>query len=474
MTVAHREYITSIDVIRPDSAFFLLPESSQTPGWDLNPSYRGLFPWLGQIAQQWEKYQFSRCQFSLIPRQPTTARGRILAYFEYDYPDAPASNKSGFMNTYGAQEASTWMDLKLIVDCSRLNDSTPWRYTDTLSKAAEVTRDGNLVNAGYLVIAVDGLTPNEAYSWDLWVDYKVHLEIQKMSDLESQTLGFLPSEAVGGLARDGVEPTAYMKDVFNLNNIGGSNHPLFAFGTTVVAANIVRDMDLPDLRLNSKVSLDEVTHESVTLPIVPAQAGPGMLQVWATSMDLNQVSLRSGFWNILPIEQRSRSVGGPVKDTPDVLNLVKVISLTSTCFNDTDMVSIPVLVPEIGHDAGGLACVRENPDGSTILKVIRPQAFLCENQGVSSIPAAYVETGIARMMMIFNDPFSEVPPGTRYLTPVFPSLNGAMAFGGHAKVRINFVWIPGGHLPNVPPPTPEGASATVGTTVKSTSLAPRK
>lgn len=175
--IQHREFATSLTISGSDGHFTVFPECLAMPGLDVNPAYAQLFPWLNGQASSWEKFRFDRLLFHFQPRQPTTARGRILVYYDYDYDDEVITVKSDFLNAFGATECDVWSPFTVAVDTTRMNDTFPWRFIER-STANRANRELNTVCGGFLVIATDGISV-DAYSWDLWVEYVVDFEIER-------------------------------------------------------------------------------------------------------------------------------------------------------------------------------------------------------------------------------------------------------------------------------------------------------
>jgi hypothetical protein len=171
----HREFVTSLTyttLAGYAGELVLLPPTDNALGLDLNPGNERLFPWLSTQAGAWEKYRFNRVKFYLYPKQPTTAQGWVCMCFDYDYNDPIPRTKGHILTNKTVCDGSVWMEHTLALDTGMLNEGMPWRYV-----AVNASTEPRTSYAGFLTIALDGLTPSTNYGFDLWCEYDITLNI---------------------------------------------------------------------------------------------------------------------------------------------------------------------------------------------------------------------------------------------------------------------------------------------------------
>lgn len=149
-----------------------------TPGYDINPANRQMFPWLAHVADNYEKYHFDRLKFEVVPSQSAATSGRYYLAFDYDWDDEIPSSKTQMMAYRNSIEAPVWEKLEMNVDCACMNRDIPWRYNSIHSRV--VNMEPRTVYGGFLIIGIDAPTTGNIF--DLWVDYTVRFDIEQLED----------------------------------------------------------------------------------------------------------------------------------------------------------------------------------------------------------------------------------------------------------------------------------------------------
>lgn len=164
--VVHREAVASIrNTIT--SNFAMLPQVGQSPGWDIAPGNPVLFPWLSNIAVNYEQYHFHRLVFHLISGQAANQAGRVYMAVDYDWDDEVATTFAEMMNSQSATEGMAWHHLQLRCDPKAMHEDKYFKFTkDNVREAPEP----RTTYSGFLMIATN--VP-AVYSWDLMVEYDV-------------------------------------------------------------------------------------------------------------------------------------------------------------------------------------------------------------------------------------------------------------------------------------------------------------
>lgn len=170
ITISKKEFVGSYTTV--GAGFVINPLCLVTPGLDLNPAATQLFPWLSNIAGNYERYRFTNFKFHVIPSSNTTISGRQYVAIDYDYDDVPASTKAGIMGNKTAVESAVWQEVTLEADPRELNRDMPFRYVSAGQRMNAV--EPRTAFSGFLMFATDSPTPSLIF--DFWVEYTVVLE----------------------------------------------------------------------------------------------------------------------------------------------------------------------------------------------------------------------------------------------------------------------------------------------------------
>ena len=199
ITVSHKEYIA--DIFGPVTA-----GTFQNQVFGLNPGLITTFPWLAQVAANYDEYTFHQCIFTF--RSTVTdfvasngQVGSIIMATQYNSNDTPFASKQDAMEYDGAVSGKVSEKILHGVECdpSKLSGS-PGKYT----RAGPVPggEDIKTYDLGQLNVSVSN-TPatfsNQALG-ELWVSYTVELRKPKFfvtRGLAQQQDMFLLSDQAG-------------------------------------------------------------------------------------------------------------------------------------------------------------------------------------------------------------------------------------------------------------------------------------
>lgn len=173
--ISHSEYLQ--DIYGPTSAQF----SSES--WDLNPGIAENFPWLSQIAMNYEEYQFEQLLFHFKPTVDVTATnnssgatGTIIMATNYNPEAAAFVNKETMMQYHGANSGRVVDRHTHGVECDpRKNSGSPRKFVRSLPVLQ--SGDASAYDHGKFQLALVNLPSaffNQAIG-ELWVTYKVRL-----------------------------------------------------------------------------------------------------------------------------------------------------------------------------------------------------------------------------------------------------------------------------------------------------------
>lgn len=157
--IVHREYFA--DVVG-NTTF-------GTSAYNVQPGLPTAFPWLSQIANNFEKYKFKRLTFHYVNISATSERGRVTLALDKDALDDAPATKAELFQYEGAAEGSVWD--KLSLNCPHALERVLFTRNGTISNSDLKTYD-----IGKLIVAVSN-TADTSTVGELFVEYEVELSI---------------------------------------------------------------------------------------------------------------------------------------------------------------------------------------------------------------------------------------------------------------------------------------------------------
>jgi len=185
--ISHREYVA--DVFGPESAGIF-----QNVTYGINPALPETFPWLSQIAANYEEYTIKQLIFTFRSTVSDFVAsngqvGTVIAATQYNANDAPFASKQDMMEYAGAVSAKVSEGMMAGVECDPNQMSgAPGKYT----RAGPVpsNEDVKTYDLGTFNIATSN-TPaqfNNQAMGELWVSYTVELRKPKFFVTRAQQL----------------------------------------------------------------------------------------------------------------------------------------------------------------------------------------------------------------------------------------------------------------------------------------------
>lgn len=178
ITISKREYISDI-FANPSGSSFV------NQSFPLNPGLEPSFPWLSQLAQNYEEYEFQQLLFSFRStiQDVNSANGQvgtIISATNYNPSAAPFSDKNAMMTYAHAVSAKSTDDLVHGVECDPTKLSGPeGKYIR--SGALSQTEDIKSYDHAVFQLAISN-TPSSMANQsigELWVTYTVVLRKPK-------------------------------------------------------------------------------------------------------------------------------------------------------------------------------------------------------------------------------------------------------------------------------------------------------
>lgn len=239
--VVHRELLSNVS--GTSGSGFVLAQ-----GFALNPGLSATFPWLANMAQNWETYRFNRLRICYYTRTGSNTSGSVLIAPDYDSSDAPPSSEQIMSSYEDVQEDAPWKDITCILRPSALHNLGPRKFIRTGGLGPG--QDIKTYDAGNVFIAtVDSAS---AASWGkLWIDYDVTFTTPQLppsgvvsssvvaiegggGQSDAQPFGNTPTVSTGGVGL-----SINLNDLIFSGLVPGQEYLLVCFfdGTVISAAS---------------------------------------------------------------------------------------------------------------------------------------------------------------------------------------------------------------------------------------------
>lgn len=172
--VSHREFVSDIKT----------SEIFSTQSFDINPGVQGTFPWLGQVAKNYEEYSFEGLVFEYVTTSASAlsstnaALGVVILTTNYDVLDAQFATKreqEAYQYTVSTVPCTSAIHP---VECDPSLNVLPAQYVRTTS--IPLGADKRFYDLGRLQVSTEGMQTTGDVAGELWVSYKVALRKPKL------------------------------------------------------------------------------------------------------------------------------------------------------------------------------------------------------------------------------------------------------------------------------------------------------
>jgi hypothetical protein len=170
LTISHREYVTDVSTI----------DGSQLSHIEVNPALPLSFPWLAQIARQFETYKFLKLHYLYVPNVGSSTDGRIVIAPDYDAADVDPISVNILMNYEDCASSPLWNPLGCY--CSRVNLNKRVAYYTRFQTLAD-NLDVKTYDTAKLFIHTTGASAKVVGG--LFVDYTIVLRTPQIQEFES-------------------------------------------------------------------------------------------------------------------------------------------------------------------------------------------------------------------------------------------------------------------------------------------------
>lgn len=223
----------------------------------LNPGLAGTFPWLSNIANNFEQYRVRMMRFCYLTRTGTNIPGSVLMAPDYDAADASPVSEQIMSNYAEVVEDAPWKDICCVLRPAGMHALGPKKFV----------RNGNALNqdlkttdvGSFILATVDGTAVN----WGkLWVEYDVEFFEPQLNPNGSSlatsaqgTAGTAVDIISAGLVIQGALISGIVGNVVSVQNlVPGGEYFISATGTA--QANVVAFSAPVGLTLKSTLQTD--------------------------------------------------------------------------------------------------------------------------------------------------------------------------------------------------------------------------
>lgn len=222
--IAHREYIQDI------TANTGSPSTFQATQFVLNPGQVATFPWLSNVAKNFESYRFRKLKFCYETEAPSSLGGSLVQSVDYDATDAAPLTKQQAMAYRNAVRSAPW---EPCCHTSAREDMAKQKTYFVRPGAQPVGTDIKLYDTGNLFVCTQNVTTASAVCGELYVEYEVELLTPIWENL-SGTSGVLVAEGTAGQASSAPFGTGTLAGVGQIQTLVTTGTPLVTAVTGLV------------------------------------------------------------------------------------------------------------------------------------------------------------------------------------------------------------------------------------------------
>jgi hypothetical protein len=174
LNVKHAELLTTVETdVKYEGGFNVLQAS-------MNPGLQRVFPWLSNIARNFQEYRFRSIRIIYISECPTSFNGNIMLSASYDPSLSAPSNETDFSNYEGMVEDNVYKCLSFDLNKAGINSQLHYYVRGTNPNTNISNEDIKLLDCANIYVAysnVNGgnLGVSSVFLGKLWVEYDVDL-----------------------------------------------------------------------------------------------------------------------------------------------------------------------------------------------------------------------------------------------------------------------------------------------------------
>lgn len=174
--ISHREYIGDLNTSQAFTNY----------AFALNPGLNGTFPWLSEVASNFEEwvprgivFQFkSTSSDAVVATNANAALGTVIMATEYNPYNGAFGSKQQMENYQWAKSCKPSVSMIHGVECKKSKNVLPSYFVRTT--AVPANQDQRLYDLGVFQIAAVGMQSNGGACGELWVSYEIEFRKPRM------------------------------------------------------------------------------------------------------------------------------------------------------------------------------------------------------------------------------------------------------------------------------------------------------
>nr|UNI73866.1 MAG: coat protein [brine shrimp noda-like virus 1] len=186
---------------------------------ELNPGVAATFPWLSNIAKNYQEYRFKGVIFHYVPTSGSAvastnnALGSVMMQTSYRATDTPPDTKREILNEYWSTETAPFESTCHPIECNPAENPFNVQYV----RQTSVPAGDNLLlyDLGRTFIATSGQQIDDVILGDLWITYEVELKkptlYSNVMSAESNLCSFFTPTGTGVVAGQYLDETTVFK-----------------------------------------------------------------------------------------------------------------------------------------------------------------------------------------------------------------------------------------------------------------------
>jgi len=180
IVISHKEFLGDIHSAPSDGTRFYARHMR------INPGDSATFPWLSQIAKNFQQYRLEGLCFHFKTmsadalNSTNTALGTIIMCTQYDATQRTPKSKAEMENMEFAQSIKPSQTVTHFVECAKNQSVLDQLYVN--SNPGHITGDKRFYDFGTFTIATQGQQAADVNLGELWVSYQVRLYKPQLYD----------------------------------------------------------------------------------------------------------------------------------------------------------------------------------------------------------------------------------------------------------------------------------------------------